>query len=75
MDHLQGTGAAREVTGIETPHPATVTGVKHAADATQGALNETAGLGALLGVKAIETGIGTAESEMVRHLGFFRVLG
>ena len=72
-DHLKGTGAATEVTSTGTPHPATVTGVKHAADATQGVRNETAGLGVLLDVTGIETGIKNVESEMVRHLSFFRV--
>lgn len=58
------------MTVTRTPHPATATGVKHAADATQGALDETAGLGVLLDVMVIETGIGTAESETFQALRF-----
>jgi hypothetical protein len=69
VDHLLGTGVATHPRHCVT---ATATGVTRAADATQGAPDGIVGLGVLLpDVMAIETGIGTAESETVRHLDSF----
>jgi hypothetical protein len=68
--HLLGTGAATGVTGTRT-HYGTARGVKHAAHASQGVLDGTAGLGVLLDVTVIETAIETAESETVRQPDFF----
>lgn len=74
---IVGTGTDPDHLGIEaatgvTHRRATATGVSHATDGTRGAPDGTVGLGVLfLDVMAIETGIGTAESETVRQSDFF----
>ena len=61
------------MTGTGVHHHATATGLKHAADATQGARDGAVGLAVLLlDVRAIKFGIGTTESEMVGRLHFFQ---